>query len=243
MRWAQVTTLARGQGNALFAALLRCKARAQKAITDALPEPPAALLTGILLGTETGLPAKLAADFRTTGTSHIIAISGFNMAIVSGLFSRLSVRVVGRRYAAWFCTAALALYTLFVGASAAVVRAAVMGAIVVWGEHFGRQNASANALFATALAMTVWNPNTLWDLGFLLSFAATLGLIALAEPLGQRFERLLARVLPVRWSEPVARTLNEPLVLTTCAQLTTLPIILRTARSLSPVNCIQSGPP
>ncbi|HUT21368.1 MAG TPA: ComEC family competence protein, partial [Anaerolineae bacterium] len=89
MRWAQVTTLARGQGNTLFAALLRCKARAQKAIADALPEPPAALLTGILLGTETGLPAKLAADFRTTGTSHIIAISGFNMAIVSALFSRL----------------------------------------------------------------------------------------------------------------------------------------------------------
>ncbi|HUT20697.1 MAG TPA: ComEC/Rec2 family competence protein, partial [Anaerolineae bacterium] len=198
------------------------------------------LLTGILLGTETGLPAKLAADFRTTGTSHIIAISGFNMAIVSALFSRLSVRLVGRRYAAWFCTAALALYALFVGASAAVMRAAVMGAIAVWGEHFGRQNASANALFGTALAMTVWNPNTLWDLGFLLSFAATLGLIALADPLGRRFERLLARVLPVRWSERVARTLNEPLVLTTCAQLTTLPIILRSARGLSPVTLLSN---
>ncbi len=240
MRWAQVNTLARGQGNVLFAVLLRGKARAQRAIAEVLPEPCAALLTGILLGTESRLPADLAADFRTTGTSHIIAISGFNMAILCGLFSRLSVRLVGRRYAAWFCTAALTLYTLFVGASAAVVRAAVMGTIAVWGEHFGRQNASSNALFTTALLMTMWNPNTLWDLGFLLSFAATLGLISLAEPLSRRFERLLAAVLPAGWSEPVARALDEPLVLTTCAQLTTLPILLHTGQGLSPVTLLSN---
>ena len=47
-----------------------------------------------------------------------------------------------------------------------------MGSIAVWGEHFGRQNASANALFGTALLMTVWNPHTLWDLGFLLAASA-----------------------------------------------------------------------
>lgn len=240
MRWAQVETLATGQGNMLYAAILRGKAYAQRAIAEVLPEPCAALLTGILLGTETGLPADLADDFRTTGTSHIIAISGFNMALVSGLLTRLSVRVVGRRYAAWFCTAALALYTLFVGASAAVVRAAVMGAIAVWGQHFGRQNASPNALFATALLMTMWDPNTLWDLGFLLSFAATLGLISLANPLGQRFERLLAAILPARWAEPVARALNEPVVLTICAQLTTLPLILQTGQGLSSVTLLSN---
>ena len=92
-----------------------------------------------------------------------------NIALISGLISRVSVRLAGRRYAAWFSTAVIALYTLFVGASAAVVRAAVMGSIAVWGEHFGRQNASANALFGTALLMTLWNPHTLWDLGFLLA--------------------------------------------------------------------------
>jgi competence protein ComEC len=240
MSWAQVTTLAEGQGNALFAALLRCKARTQRAIADVLAEPPAALLTGILLGVESGLPPKLVADFQVTGTSHIIAISGFNMAIVSLTLTRLSVCAVGRRYAAWFCTAALALYTVFVGASAAVVRAAVMACVAAWGEHFGRQNASANALFATTLVMTACNPHTLWDLGFLLSFAATLGLIGLADPLNLRFQRLLARVLPPRWAETLARILNEPLVLTTCAQLTTLPIILNASGLLSPVTFVSN---
>jgi len=238
--WARITTLAEGEGNALFAALLRCKARTQRAIADVLPEPPAALLTGILLGVESGLPPKLVADFQTTGTSHIIAISGFNMSIISLTLTRLSVRAVGRRYAAWFCTVVLALYTVFVGASAAVVRAAVMACVAAWGEHFGRQNSSANALFATALVMTAWNPNTLWDLGFLLSFAATLGLIALADPLSLRLMWLLARVLPRQWAETLSRLLDEPLVLTTCAQLTTLPIILATSGGLSPVTLLSN---
>ncbi|MFN2157242.1 MAG: ComEC/Rec2 family competence protein [Anaerolineae bacterium] len=238
--WARITTLGEGEGNALFAALLRCKARTQRAIADVLPEPPAALLTGILLGVESGLPPKLVADFQTTGTSHIIAISGFNMSIISLTLTRLSVRAVGRRYAAWFCTVVLALYTVFVGASAAVVRAAVMACVAAWGEHFGRQNSSANALFATALVMTAWNPNTLWDLGFLLSFAATLGLIALADPLSLRLLWLLARVVPRHWAETLSRLLDEPVVLTTCAQLTTLPIILATSGRLSPVTLLSN---
>jgi competence protein ComEC len=240
LRWARVRVLARGQGNPLLGALLAFKQHAQGVIAAVLPEPCAALLTGILLGVETGLTRDLAADFSTTGTSHIIAISGFNIAIISALFSSLSVRLVGRRYAAWFSTAAIAVYTLFVGASAAVVRAAVMGSIGVWGEHFGRQNSSSNALFATALLMTAWNPHTLWDLGFLLSFAATLGLVALADPLQRRFEGLLAVLLPARWVEPAARFLNESLVLTTCAQLTTLPIIVYSFRTLSLVTLLSN---
>jgi competence protein ComEC len=240
VRWARVSVLARGQGNPLFGTLLAFKRHTQGVIAEVLPEPCAALLTGILLGVETGLPRDLTADFSTTGTSHIIAISGFNLAIIAGLFSSLSVRLVGRRYAAWFSTAAIALYTLFVGASAAVVRAAVMGSIAIWGEHFGRQNSSSNALFATALLMTAWNPHTLWDLGFLLSFAATLGLIALADPLQRRFEGLLSALLPASWVEQVARFLNESLVLTTCAQLTTLPIIVYNFRMLSVVTLLSN---
>ncbi len=240
VRWARITVLDRRAGNPVLRAMLAFKRHTLRVIARILPEPCAALLTGILLGVESGLPRALAADFSTTGTSHIIAISGFNIAIVSGFVSRLSVRLVGRRYAAWFSTAAIALYALLVGGSAAVVRAAVMGCIAVWGEHLGRQNASPNALFGTALLMTIWNPHTLWDLGFLLSFAATLGLIALADPLGRWCERVLARALPALWVEPVARFLNESLVLTACAQLTTLPIILYHFRTLSLVTLMSN---
>ena len=240
VQWAWIEVLERGQGNPLFSRMLSFKRYTQRVIANILPEPCASLLSGILLGLDHGLPADLAAAFRTTGTSHIIAISGFNLAIVSGFVSRLAVRLVGRRYAAWFSTAAIAVYTLFVGASAAVVRAAVMGSIAVWGQHLGRQNSSPNALFATALLMTAWNPHTLWDLGFLLSFTATLGLIALADPLQKRFVGMVADVLPARWVEPVGRVLNESFVLTVCAQLTTLPVIIYHMRSLSLVTLLSN---
>ena len=220
VRWAQITTLGRDRANWFYGRLLELKRRAQSVIADVVPEPSASLLSGILLGIEGQIPSDLFAAFQATGTAHIIAISGFNMALVGGLFASLSVRLVGRRYAAWFATGAIALYTLFVGAAAAVVRAAVMSVVAVWGRHFGRQNSAPNALFATALVMVAWNPHTLWDLGFLLSFAATLGLIVFADPFQRGFEGLLARLMPVRWAEPAAKYLHEPLVLSTCSQVT-----------------------
>jgi competence protein ComEC len=239
--WAQITTLERNQANPLYALLLRLKGRAHAVIADVVPEPGASLLSGILLGVEGGIPADLLDDFHATSTSHIIVISGFNMAIVGGVFSSLSIRLVGRRYAAWFATAAIALYTLLVGGAAAVVRAAVMSVVAVWGRHLGRQNSAPNALFGTALAMTAWNPHMLWDLGFLLSFMATLGLIWFAEPFQRGVAGLLTNVLPLRWVEPTANFVREPFVLSTASQLTTMPIILYVSHTLSIVTLLSNA--
>jgi competence protein ComEC len=241
VRWARITTLGRDQANWFYGRLLGLKRRAQWVIVEIVPEPSASLLSGILLGIEGQIPPDLLADFQVTGTTHIIAISGFNMALVGALFASLSVRLVGRRYAAWFATGAIALYTLFVGAAAAVVRAAVMSVVAVWGKHFGRQNSAPNALFATALVMTAWNPHTLWDLGFLLSFSATLGLIVFTDPFQHGFEGVLTRLMPVRWAEPAAKYLHEPLVLSTCSQLTTMPIILYSFGTLSIVTLLSNA--
>jgi competence protein ComEC len=241
MGWVQITTLERNQANRLYALLLRLKGRAHDVIVDVVPEPGASLLSGILLGIEGGIPADLLDDFHATSTSHIIVISGFNMAIVGGVFSSLSVRLIGRRYAAWFATASIALYTLLVGGAAAVVRAAVMSVVAVWGQHLGRQNSAPNALFCTALVMTVWNPHILWDLGFQLSFMATLGLVWFAEPFQRGVAGLLANVLPLRWVEPTANFVHEPLVLSTASQLTTMPIILYTSHTLSIVTLLSNA--
>ena len=233
VRRARIVTMERGQGNPFLSLLLTFKRHVQGVIVRILPEPCASLLIGILLGVESGIPQDLAEAFNVTGTSHIIAISGFNIAIVSGVVSGLGVRVVGRRYAACFATAAIALYTLFVGAGAAVVRAAVMGCIGIWGQHFGRQNSAPNALMATALLMTAWNPNVLWDLGFLLSFAATMGLILFADPFQRGFAAVMGVLFPSQLADWLTSFLNESLVLTTCAQLTTMPIILYNFGTLS----------
>jgi len=241
LRRPQITLLGRGHGNPMLTILLRFKRHTQQVIAQILPEPAASLLTGILLGVERGMSPELVAAFSRTGTSHIVAISGFNMALIGGAISSLSIKLVGRRYAAYLATAAIALYTILVGAAAAVVRAAVMSCVGVWGQHFGRQNSAPNALLATALLMTLWNPYTLWDLGFQLSFAATLGLILLADPLTEGFKTLLRWLVPRRWVEPMTKLLEEALILTTCAQLTTLPIILYNFHRLSLITLVSNA--
>ncbi len=89
LRRPHINLLARDQGNFFYAQLYAFKGRAQTTIARLLPEPQASLLTGILLGVETGIPADLMADFSATGTAHIIAISGFDTSIIAGLFSSL----------------------------------------------------------------------------------------------------------------------------------------------------------
>jgi competence protein ComEC len=213
----------------------------QHVIAQLLPEPSASLLTGILLGIKGAIPGDLWDALETTGTSHIVVISGFNLSIIGGLFASLSVRLVGRRYAAWFASAAIVVYTLLVGASAAVVRAAIMSVVAVWGQHFGRPYSAPNALFGAALLMTAWNPHTLWDLGFTLSFAATLGLLLFATPAERGFEALLSRMLPGGWVEPASKLLYEPLVLTSCCQLTTMPVIWYHSGQVSLVTLLSNA--
>lgn len=240
VRRAQVTLLEGNGGSLFWRTLYGFKARAQRVIAAILHEPQASLLTGILLGVETGIPQDLMADFSATGTTHIIAISGFNFAIIAGMLSALGTRLFGRARSFYFALAGIVLYTLLIGASGAVVRAAVMGALYAWGVHLGRQTHALNSTLAAALLMTAWNPHWLWDLGFQLSFAATLGLVLFTDPLQRRFRGLLERLLPKVWVEPISAFLNEALVVTTAAQITTLPIILYHFRQLSLVTLLTN---
>ncbi len=240
VRQAKVTLLGRDGGSPFWRAIYAFKARAQRTIADILHEPQASLLTGILLGVEAGIPRDLMADFSATGATHIIVISGFNFAIIAGLLSALGTRLFGRARSFYFALAGIVLYMLFVGVSGAVVRAAVMGTMYAWGIHLGRQSDALNSTLAAALLMTLWNPHWLWDLGFQLSFAATLGLVLFADPLQRRFEGLLTRLLPAAWVRSVSTFLNEALVVTTAAQITTLPIILYNFRRLSLVTLLTN---
>jgi competence protein ComEC len=240
LRRSQITLIDRGQSSAPRRALLAFKRRAQKVIALILHEPQAALLTGILLGVETGIPADLMEAFSATGTAHIIAISGFNISIIAGLFSKFSTRLFGKRRAMPVAIAGIIVYTILVGASAAVVRAAIMGCLYVIATHYGRQTDALTSLMAAATLMTLLNPQTLWDLGFQLSFAATLGLILYTPPLQNWFERLLSKMLSPGTAKRIVEVLNEALIVTFAAQITTMPIIVYHFRQLSLVTLFSN---
>ena len=237
---AQVTPLAENQANPLLYYLFTFKRHAQSVIARILPEPQAALLTGILLGVETGIPADLMDDFSATGTTHIIAISGFNITIISGIFAGLAERLFDERRAVWVAIAGVMVYTIFVGASAAVVRAALMGILYLWGRHLGRATFAPASLAAAAIGMTAQNPYVLWDVGFLLSFAATVGLVLYTEPLEKAFERALARFTSAKRAQKIVSLINEALIVTLAAQITTTPIILYYFGRLSVVTLLTN---
>jgi len=237
---AQVTLLAERRANPLLYHLFAFKRYAQITIASILPEPQAALLTGILLGVETGIPVDLMEDFSATGTTHIIAISGFNITIIAGLFAGLARRLFGQRRAVWIAVAGVVVYTIFVGASAAVVRAAIMGVLYLWAQHLGRSTFAPVSLAAAAVVMTALNPHTLWDVGFQLSVAATAGLVLYTEPLERCFERVLARITSAERAQQIVELVSEALIVTLAAQITTTPIILHVFGRLSLVTLLTN---
>lgn len=236
----KIERLSSGHGFAPFAWLLAFKAHVKSVIARILPEPQASLLTGILLGIESGIPANVREAFRLTGTSHIIAISGFNLTLLAGLLGAVATRLFGKRHAFYAIAAGLLLYTVLVGASSSVVRAAIMSLLYLWAVRLGRQSAALNSLFAAATLMTLIDANTFWDVGFWLSFAATLGLILYTNRLQAFFECMLRRVLSAERARRVVGWLSDALIVTLAAQITTLPIIVYVFKQLSFVSLLAN---
>ena len=193
-------------------------------LLSVLPEPEAALAAGILLGVRSGIAPAVNEAFAAAGLTHVVAISGWNIAIVAALAASLTrplVRLRGGRLGAVFlAAAAVAGYVLLTGASPSVVRAALMAAGLLVARLGGSRAHALAALMAAALAMLIAAPPVLWDVGFQLSALATAGLIWF----GAGMETLLRR-----WPTAV----REPVALTLAAQLTTLPVILLNFERLS----------
>ena len=228
------------QGNPFFAAVYDFRQLALQVVYDLFPDPEASLMAGILLGIESGIPADVQEAFIATGTSHIIAISGFNFAIVASIFLLLFRKLLGRWRGMAIAILAMALYALLAGANASVVRAAIMGGLSVLAVQLGRRQQGLNSLAFVAALMALIYPYVLWDVGFQLSFAATLGLMLYAAPFTHFFEQSASRWLPSESVRRLSRPVSDYLLLTLAAQLTTLPVILYHFGRLSLISLVAN---
>jgi competence protein ComEC len=215
-----------GAGSPLLAGLYALRRAAYAQINAMLPQPEAGLLSGILLGMENDLAEPLESAFQATGTAHIIAISGFNMAILSALVIALFVRFFRLDLASLLAVIVIGLYTVLVGANPAVVRAALMAGLVLAARLIGRSSSGLTPLSFTAAGMCAANPRLLWDVSFQLSFTATLGLVLLAGPLQSGMEAWAARRISARAARALAGVAGEYVLFTLAAQVMTLPVVL-----------------
>ena len=220
----EVTVLPGNGGSFFLTRVYKLKAKLLENTYRLFHDPEASLLAGILFGVDTGLTGKLQDAFKNTGTAHIIAISGFNIAIIAGIFFSFFKNLFGERPGAAVAVLGIFFYTLLVGANAAVVRAAIMGSLTLLARQLGRRSNGINTLAVIALVMSFANPLVIWDVGFQLSFFATLGLILYAEPFSNFTSNLISK-LSKQDTSVFIRTVNEYFILTLAAQLTTIPIM------------------
>lgn len=225
IQYVRVEIVEQDQGSRLLSAIYSLGNKGFDILQSLFPSPESDLLAGILLGRDFGLSAELQEAFRRTGTTHIIAISGFNMAVLAGLFSSIFTRIFGKRWGVFTAVIGIILYTVLVGGSAAVVRAAIMGCLGVLGGMFGRRQNGLNSLGFASLGMMLANPNILWDIGFQLSVAATLGLVLYAQPLEEWFIKLSKRRMSEERAEKIVGPVSEFFLFSLAAQIMTLPII------------------
>ncbi len=225
VQYAQVDVIGPRQGNPIRAALLDFRDHAHQMILRLLPDPQASLLAGILLGIETGISPEVRDAFNAVGATHVIAISGSNLAIIAGLLWSISRRFLPERWSATLTITGILLYTAFVGGDAAVLRAAIMTTLGLVATQLGRQTYGLASLSFAALLLTAINPLTLWDVGFQLSFTATLGLILYVGPLQKLLEHGLSYLFAAETAQAVVGSISDAFVVTVAAQITTAPVL------------------
>ena len=222
---SEATLLPGNDGNPISRAIYSFKDKALDHIYRLFPDPEASVLAGMLLGVNGGLSGPVQQAFRDTGTAYVIAVSGFKISLLAGVFVTLFSRVLGARRGWIFAVLGIAFYTFLVGANDAAVRAALMVTLALVAEQIGRRTQGLNTLAFVAALMALWNPLVLWDAGFQISFFATLGLILYMEPLQKTTENLLTRYFPQWNAQQVIKYVLYYFLLTLAVQLTTIPIM------------------
>lgn len=206
-----------GQGNPTYALIFKTKDKFRKKLKAAIADPESSLASGLLLGDRSSMTEKLKNNFAATGTSHIVAVSGFNVTIVAVIILEAALLVgFSRQQSFWVSLAAIILFIIMVGAPASAVRAGIMGGLILLAIKTGRLNSSFNAITLAAVLMMALNPKILrFDIGFLLSFLAVIGIIWLYPVLDYYFRKI-----------PDVLKIKSILLLTLSAQIMTLPVLI-----------------
>jgi competence protein ComEC len=234
---ADLVILRRGQGHPLRARLEAFRTDLKILIDGHAPSPHARIIEASILGNQKDIPRETMELFNRTGTSHIIAISGFNIGIISafiiflvrGAMKRspyLMLRYDMNKIALAATAVPIVLFAYAAGAGISVVRAAVMIVVFMVALLIGRRRDMINTLAAAAFVILAVAPYSLFDVSFQLSFVAVGAILAIAP--------VLSRFLPAPAAEgsagpsPWRKTLRGVLlflIVTVSATAGTLPLI------------------
>jgi competence protein ComEC len=189
---------------------------------------PAGLLPGLVVGDTSGIDERLAADAKTTGITHLLAVSGSHFAILCGMVV-VALRRFGPRVAVCGGVVTLIGLVILVGPQPSVLRAAVMGGIGMLALLTGRTRSCVPALASAVIVLLLVDPDLAISIGFTLSVLATGGLILIAPAWSQSLQR---RGVPAGWADLLAVPM--------AAQVVTMPVVVLISGSVSVVAVLAN---
>lgn len=223
--------LGKNEGSKILRFLFDIKKFSVRIFQNILPPQESAFLSGIMLGDTSGFSKNFKTAMSQSGTSHLVALSGYNIMILISAIVAICIKIFSRRTAQLIAGFCIVGFVLMTGAEASVVRAAIMGCILLFlGER--KQQDPRNLLMFVALSMVLWNPKVLtFDVGFQLSFFALLGIVYLYPALQKLFHISDGGGL-FSWKESFLSTAS--------AQLAVLPILISSFGGVSWTSLIAN---
>lgn len=219
---AQITYLLSGHGNKIVSKLFQIKNWIIRGFNKMFTPKEASLLAGINLGEKSNLDKGFRDDLITTGTIHMIALSGYNVTIIATIMREFFVDVLGLgvRFANIFGIFGVVFFVALTGFQSSAVRAGIMAVVGLLGRIDGRPYNAFRALVFAGFVMLLWDPKYLiYDVSFQLSFLATLGIIFVTPLLVRFFVKVPKKFLYII-------PLREALSVTLGAQIGVYPFIL-----------------
>lgn len=230
--YPKVELVATGKGSPIKAFLFDFKNSVVDSFGKVLPSEESAFLSGLVLGERSDFSKEFKVAMQTSGTTHLVALSGYNVTIIVTYAMLLFAMFFRRKISLTLTFLFLLGFVLMTGAEASVVRAAIMGALVVVANESGRIFNVRNAVMLAGLAMVLVNPKVLvFDAGFELSFLALLGIIYLKPALQKTFHMK---------EEPGILSWRKNLLTTGAAQLMVVPILIQSFGNFSPISLLSN---
>lgn len=212
----------------IYSAILGFKNKAREGIQKGFSPPYSSVLEGMILGDNAAMDNELKNKLNITGLRHIIAISGSHIVIISSiLMSFLLVLGFWRGQAFYISIILISLFLIIAGLPASGIRAGIMGGILLLAQKTGRKNASSRTIVIACALMLAFNPLLLfYDVGFQLSFLASMGIIYLSPFIN----------IPLIKGKEIKNALS----MTFSAQIFTLPILVYNFGSVSLASFITN---
>ncbi len=219
MRYPKIKILETGSGNMLQARLEKIKLSIEQVFIKTLPPDEAALAIGIMLGNTSYFSREFYDKLKKSGTAHLVALSGYNIAIIGTGITAIGVWWMGESALSILTLITMLLFVLMTGAESSVVRAAIMGGVLIVGNRMQRVYHPRNIIALTAGAMALQNPNiVVFDIGFQLSFLALLGIVLIGP--------ITKNLIGIKKYGSGIIDWRESLSTTVAAQLAVLPIMV-----------------